>query len=62
MAPTINMYSAAFTDYIVKLVSYQKKDLQEGPNNGYDNEKDLEAHFPKTQLIIISLQCLLLKI
>ena len=55
MTPTIILHSSAFKDYtcILLSVSYPKKDWW-GPARhsffGYDNDKDIEAHFLVTWL------------
>ena len=53
MTQTIKLYSAAFTDYVMQSVSYQMKDWQVTAHRsffGYDNNKDLKAPLPMTQL------------
>ncbi len=53
MTPTVKLYSVALTDYILKSVSYQKKDWWDPVRQSffwYDNDKDLKAHFPMIQL------------
>ena len=55
MTPTIKLYSVAVTEYILYLVSYQKKDWR-GPSQPflfwYDKDKNLKVCFPMAQLIL----------
>ena len=56
--PIIKLYTAAFPEYILKSMSYPKNDWRAGTQRrigqsffGYDNDKELMASFPMTELI-----------